>query len=104
VRPKNVRRAKAAKAEKILRIVSRRRNIDVKSLRTNSARFSHFVEARREFCLLADAAGIGARIIAKALWCTPHTVRYHLKPAIRQYRSDYYRARREAAATQGEHP
>ena len=93
-RPKNVRIARAAKAARILDAVSKKHNIDIKSLRRSDVRFQHFVIARREFCVRASAAGIGARIIADTLWCAPKTVQYHIAPKVREYRSHYYRSRR----------
>jgi DNA-binding CsgD family transcriptional regulator len=88
-------RKTVAKANAILREVSARHGVDIPSMRSCRVRFPHFVMARREFCVLAYAAGIGSVTIAHMLECTPGTVRYHIKPSLRAHKRSYYRSKRE---------
>jgi DNA-binding CsgD family transcriptional regulator len=90
-------RKTVARARSLLQEVSTRHQVDIKSMRDCSARFQHFVRARREFCILAYAEGIGSVTIAKMLECTPGTVRYHIKPSLRAHKRSYYQGRREEA-------
>jgi DNA-binding CsgD family transcriptional regulator len=88
-------RKTVAKATNILREVSTRHGVDIRSMRSCNVRFQHFVRARREFCVLAYAAGVGSVTIAKMLECTPGTVRYHINPSLRDSKRSYYRTKRE---------
>ncbi len=88
-------RKTVAKARDLICEVSSRHNIDIRSMRDCRARSTHFVAARREFCILAYAAGVGSVTIAKMLECTPGTVRYHINPSLRDSKRSYYRTKRE---------
>lgn len=54
------------------------------------------VDARREFCNIAKAAGFGPILTGKALHRSHWTVQYHTKPAMRARKIVYGKARRRA--------
>lgn len=81
------RMLKYKRANGLLKLVSEKHDVDIKSMRDPSQKVK-FVLARREFCELAHAAGCGSVVIGKVLWRDPTTVLYHLRPDMREHRKN----------------
>jgi len=71
------------KASALLEKVSAAAGISVETIRSSSQR-KKVCAARREFCLLAEADGVGPAIIADLLYRTISAIYYHLDPNIRE--------------------
>lgn len=92
--------AKRIEASRILEEVAARYGVTVPRMMMHVSN-SQLTAARREYCTLAAAAGVGSVIIGRLLNRNSSTVRYHVQECIRirkkAYRATYIRKDRKCS-------